>query len=48
MDADGHNLWHSLAKNLPSPRREVLLNIDDNRKIAALRVNEWKLIKGRL
>lgn len=43
---DGYNMWDALGKEQPSPRAEVLHNIDDIFANAALTVNDWKLVKG--
>ncbi|EEB19395.1 arylsulfatase B precursor, putative [Pediculus humanus corporis] len=45
-DIDGINVWPNLSKGLPSVRKEILLNIDTERKIAALRYKNWKYKKG--
>lgn len=48
---DGINQWSTLAVNVPSPRNEVLLNIDEVLKVAALRMDTpkyfWKLVLGK-
>lgn len=42
---DGFNLWETFRKHEPSPRNEVLINIDplvyNN---AALKIGDWKLV----
>lgn len=43
---DGHDIWDSLNYNTPSPRTEVLINLDDETPYSALISNDWKLIKG--
>jgi hypothetical protein len=43
---DGISLWPSLSQNTESPRNLMLHNIDDTRHIAAVRVGDWKLMKG--
>lgn len=40
------NLWPSLSENRPSPRNEILHNIDDIWGSAALTVGKWKVLKG--
>jgi len=53
---DGFNVWDSITQSKPSPREEILLQLDppnySNPKNpfmgqAAIRVGGWKLIKGR-
>ncbi|MFG0305738.1 MAG: arylsulfatase [Phycisphaerales bacterium JB040] len=39
---DGVNVWHTIATNQPSPRNEVVYNIEPFR--AAIRRGNWKLI----
>ena len=43
---DGMDMWTSLSEDQASPRNLMLHNIDETRNIAALRVGEWKLVKG--
>lgn len=45
-DIDGVNQWPSLARALPSPRQEILLNMDDVEKVGGIRKNRYKLVKG--
>ncbi|XP_018331767.1 arylsulfatase B [Agrilus planipennis] len=45
-DIDGIDLWSSLVYDFPSPRNEILLNIDEVTRCAALRFYNWKLIVG--
>ncbi|XP_047128306.1 arylsulfatase B isoform X1 [Hydra vulgaris] len=43
---DGLNLWDTLINQVPSPRTEVLINIDPLLYMnAALRVGDWKIVK---
>ncbi len=50
LDVDGHDLWDALSQQQPSPRTEVLLNINPRRDgqmstpKAAIRVGDWKLV----
>ena len=45
---DGYSIWNSLQNDTPSPRSEVLLNIDPFAwKNAALRVGDWKIVEGQ-
>eukprot|EP00039_Didymoeca_costata_P016972 m.310480 g.310480 ORF g.310480 m.310480 type:complete len:674 (+) comp16477_c1_seq1:208-2229(+) len=45
---DGLDVWHSIITGTPSPRNETLLQLDakNGNLIAAIRVGDWKLIKG--
>ena len=43
---DGMDMWSSLSDNTESPRNLMLHNIDEERLISAVRVGEWKLLKG--
>ncbi|XP_035225857.1 arylsulfatase B-like isoform X2 [Stegodyphus dumicola] len=43
---DGVDLWPSIVHNLPSPRREILHNIDPVDKVEGIRWNNFKLVKG--
>jgi len=45
-DLDGMNMWDTLQNDVPSPRVEMLLNIDDEMfHNAALRFGDWKIVK---
>lgn len=47
-DMDGMNVWNTLARGDPSPRKEFVYNIDDIEPAgAAIRVGDYKLIVGR-
>jgi arylsulfatase A-like enzyme len=39
---DGMDLWATLAEGAPSPRKEILVNVEDFR--GAIRIGEWKLV----
>ncbi|XP_075536588.1 arylsulfatase B-like isoform X2 [Dermacentor variabilis] len=43
---DGHDMWLQLCADLPSPRVELLYNIDPVRGTAALRYRDYKLVLG--
>jgi hypothetical protein len=46
-DLDGVNQWETLVYNLASPRREILHNIDEKGRTAAMRFHKWKLVIGK-
>lgn len=43
---DGVDVWESLISNKPSPRSEVLINIDDIDNYAAIRRGDFKYVIG--
>ncbi|XP_077982004.1 arylsulfatase B-like [Glandiceps talaboti] len=47
-DMDGMDVWNMISKDEPSPRDEIVYNIDDIVPVkgAAIRVGDWKLIQG--
>ncbi|KAK7107204.1 arylsulfatase I-like [Littorina saxatilis] len=45
-DLDGLNHWHALSTDGPSPRSEVVYNIDETYNNAAIRIDDFKLIEG--
>lgn len=45
-DIDGLDQWSSLVYGLPSPRNEILINMDERTRNAAFRYQNWKLIVG--
>jgi hypothetical protein len=46
-DLDGINQWEALVFNLASPRTQILHNIDEKWRTAAVRFNNWKLVIGK-
>ncbi|PSN49059.1 hypothetical protein C0J52_10595 [Blattella germanica] len=47
-DMDGLNQWEALLYNQASPRREILHNIDEQSRTAAIRFHNWKLVIGTI
>ncbi|CAG2059862.1 unnamed protein product [Timema podura] len=43
---DGVDQWDAIVYNLPSQRTEVLMNIDEKKRTAAIRFQNYKLIIG--
>ncbi|XP_070562845.1 arylsulfatase B-like [Ptychodera flava] len=45
---DGMDMWDMISKDEPSPRNEIVYNIDEimPERGAAIRVGDWKLIEG--
>ncbi|XP_036231188.2 arylsulfatase B isoform X2 [Bactrocera oleae] len=43
---DGISIWNALTRDEPSPRRNILHNIDDIWGSAALTMGDWKLVLG--
>ncbi|XP_031341212.1 arylsulfatase B-like isoform X2 [Photinus pyralis] len=43
---DGLDQWSSLVYDLSSPRTDMLININDQERAAALRFHNWKLVLG--
>ncbi|GFY50227.1 arylsulfatase B [Trichonephila inaurata madagascariensis] len=43
---DGHNLWPTICCSTPSPRDEILHNVDPVWKVEAIRKGRYKLLKG--
>ncbi|KAH9370083.1 hypothetical protein HPB48_001960 [Haemaphysalis longicornis] len=43
---DGFDMWRHLSQDLPSPRTDILYNIDPVANIAALRNLDYKLVLG--
>ncbi len=43
---DGMDMWSALSEDKKSPRNLMLHNVDEGRHIAALRVAEWKYLRG--
>ncbi|GFS31392.1 arylsulfatase J [Trichonephila inaurata madagascariensis] len=47
-DIDGQSIWDALVTNSPSPRSEILHNIDPIDNVSSLRRGDLKLITGNL
>lgn len=45
-ELDGIDQWSSLVYQVGSPRNDILINIDEKTRNAALRFSNWKLIVG--
>ena len=45
-NVDGMDMWSALVEDTESPRNIILHNIDQRRLISALRVGDYKLIRG--
>ncbi|CAL1279748.1 unnamed protein product [Larinioides sclopetarius] len=45
---DGHSMWEAFISNTPSPRQELLHNIDPIDKESVLRMGDFKLVTGNL
>lgn len=43
---DGFNQWNSISLDLPSPRTEVLIEIDEIESREAIRIKQYKYING--
>lgn len=43
---DGINQWPSIIYGFPSPRSEILLNLDEKNEVAGIRKGRFKLVKG--
>lgn len=45
-EIDGIDMWDSFNDKTSSPRRIVLHNIDDIQGVAAITVDNWKIVQG--
>jgi hypothetical protein len=45
---DGVSLWKTFTDGVPSPRVNMLYNIDDIYNNSAIRSGEYKLIQGKI
>ncbi|XP_037511383.2 arylsulfatase B [Rhipicephalus sanguineus] len=45
---DGHDMWESLTEDVPSPRSELVYNIDPLSSYAAIRKDNFKIVVGSL
>lgn len=43
---DGVDQWSTISANQTSPRKELIIEIDEVMKTAAIRDREWKLVIG--
>ena len=44
---DGVNMWPSIALDALAPYDQLLINLDNDRNVSAVRKGPWKLVRGK-